>query len=195
MKSDDKDGTSLPGDPFDPSNLRLSQDFSSGVVKELNTIPVRSKPTSQEFVRVLEDENCRLTAGILEWEADGQLYIVVPNVVPHLGKDVRSRLLLPTMTATGNFFLWALKLTTEGEKINTWNISSLAAAEMAVKKWVKVSSNQSAHAYDTFVAQGNIPDPEWPKLTLKEILKLAFKDRFIDSADHPIVKKLKGISL
>ena len=43
-------------DPFNPTNLRLSQSFveTAGVKKLLTTIPVR-KPSPQDFVRVHPD--------------------------------------------------------------------------------------------------------------------------------------------
>jgi hypothetical protein len=50
----------------------------------------------------------------------------------------------------------------------------------------------SAGAYVVYEAAGNIPDPEWPDLTFKEIVGLAFKDRVVSSLDHPLVKRLRG---
>jgi hypothetical protein len=34
----------------------------------------------------------------------------------------------------------------------------------------------------------------WPEKSLSELLKLAFRDRIIDSAEHPVVKRLRGLS-
>jgi len=53
-------------------------------------------------------------------------------------------------------------------------------------------SDMSAGAYVVYEAAGNIPDPEWPDLTFKEIVGLAFKDRVVSSLDHPLVKRLRG---
>ena len=46
--------------------------------------------------------------------------------------------------------------------------------------------------YDVFEASGSIPDPEWPELPFREMLKLCFKDRYIDSLDHPVLQSLRG---
>jgi hypothetical protein len=53
-------------DPFDPSRLRLSQDFAAtvGVKKVLITVPVR-EPNKQEFVRVHPDQAYRLETAVL----------------------------------------------------------------------------------------------------------------------------------
>jgi hypothetical protein len=36
------------------------------------------------------------------------------------------------------------------------------------------------------------PDPMWPPLTFTQILETAFGSRFIDSLNHPMIKKLRG---
>ena len=47
-------------------------------------------------------------------------------------------------------------------------------------------------AYDVFQASANLPDPEWPDMTMNELIQTAFKNRFITSLDHAVIKKLKG---
>jgi hypothetical protein len=37
----------------------------------------------------------------------------------------------------------------------------------------------SLGAYDVLQATGQLPEPEWPNLPFKELLRIAFKDRFI----------------
>jgi hypothetical protein len=47
-------------------------------------------------------------------------------------------------------------------------------------------------AYEISEAVGDLPDPEWPDLSLQELLKIAFKDAYIDRIDHPVVQRLRG---
>ena len=47
-------------------------------------------------------------------------------------------------------------------------------------------------AYELFEATGNFPEPEWPEVEFSEILRVAFRERYIDSIDHPLVKRLRG---
>ena len=68
----------------------------------------------------------------------------------------------------------------------------MEAARLAETKWVRVASNMAAGMYDTFEATGELPDPEWPELSFGEILRLAYRDRFINSADHPVLQALRG---
>jgi len=53
-------------------------------------------------------------------------------------------------------------------------------------------ANMSTGAYDIDEAHGKLGEPEWPELSMGELLKIAFKDRYIDSYDHPVLKRLRG---
>jgi hypothetical protein len=55
-----------------------------------------------------------------------------------------------------------------------------------------VASNMSLGAYDVHEATATIPEPEWPDTTFQEILRVAFKDRFISSPNDPVLRRLRG---
>ena len=38
----------------------------------------------------------------------------------------------------------------------------------------------------------DIPDPEWPDLPFNQLLRIAFKNRVVDSLDHPTLQRLRG---
>ncbi len=77
-------------------------------------------------------------------------------------------------------------------KLDEWSRSALEAADIARSGWVRVQSNMSLGAYEVFEATGDIPNPEWPETPFKDLLRVAFKGRFIDSLDHPVLRKLRG---
>jgi hypothetical protein len=85
---------------------------------------------------------------------------------------------------TGQNLLWR----------NRWNDSARHAVLLAEKQWISVPSNQQAGGYEALVAEKTHPEPEWPDLTLNEVLKLAFGDRLILDVDHPVLRKLRGAS-
>jgi hypothetical protein len=68
----------------------------------------------------------------------------------------------------------------------------LEAIELATRSWVRVAANMSAGCYDVYRAGGQLSEPEWPDLTFQAILRIAFKGRFIDSLDHPVLRQLRG---
>jgi hypothetical protein len=68
----------------------------------------------------------------------------------------------------------------------------MEAAELATKFWVRIAANMSLGAYEVFQAAGELPEPQWPEVDFRTILKIAFKDRFIQSLDHPVIRGLQG---
>lgn len=180
-------------DPFDVASLRLSQDFisSAGVVKVLTTVPVR-KPDRQWFVRVNPDPAFRLETAVLELKEENETYLVAPSLWNELPGEIVPKLLLTTMNRQGTVFLWPIRMPDENGRLDEWNRSALAGAKLAETQWVRISSDRGLGAYGVSVATGDLPDPEWPDKPFKEILRIAFRDRFIDSMNHPVVLRLRG---
>jgi hypothetical protein len=79
---------------------------------------------------------------------------------------------------------------------NAWNISALSAAEQAKKLWVKVTSRKSegVEAYKTTFARDAdaFKEPQWPSLSLGELIETSFIDRMITTTNHPALLRLLG---
>jgi hypothetical protein len=180
-------------DPFDPARLRLGQDFSAavGVRKVLTTVPCR-KPWRQEFIRVRPGEEWRLETGLFEDRINRDVYLVGPELWPELAAEVYPAFLFTTITRQGNVFLWPCRLPGVDGRTNTWNESAFSAARIAELRWVRLSANMAAGLYDVHESVDALAEPEWPAASFHELLKLSFKDRLIQSLDHPILKALRG---
>jgi hypothetical protein len=180
--------------PFDPSSLRLDQSFAAdtvGVKKLLTTVPVR-KPLRQEFVRVRRESDFRLPAAIIEVKEDREVYLVTPKVVPAIPGEYVPVTLFTSISRQGTLFVWPVKLPNSQGRHNEWHRSAAEGAERAMKKWVRVTASMSLGAYEIFEASGALPEPTWPEYTFGEILKIAFRDRLVDDADHPLIQRLQG---
>lgn len=179
-------------DPFSPERLRLAPDFEAvGVKRELTTVAVR-KPTRQEFVRVHPGEEYRLPIGLIELKEDGEFYLVLPEMAAELADEmVRVRLHL-TMSRGGAVFFWPVRLPGPDGKCNSWHESAQRGALLAMRQWTRLVSNMAMGGYDTYTATAPLPEPEWPELSMTELLRLTFGDRTIASIDHPVVKRLRG---
>ena len=179
--------------PFDPANLRLSQNFgaSAGVKKLTTTIPVR-KPGKQDFVRVHPDPAYQIETAVLEFKEERETYLVAPGLWDGLLGELTPKVLFTTINRQKVVSLWPIILPGEDGRINSWSESAMDAATLGQKQWVRVSANMSLGAYDVFEATGEIPEPEWPELDLGQILEIAFKGRFIKDSDHPALKRLRG---
>ena len=182
--------------PFDNlSALRLDQSYADtvGVKKLLTTVPVR-KPNRQDFVRVHDDPRYRLTpAAIIEVREDGEVYLLTPEIAQALPGEFSMVTLYTTINRQGTLHIWPVKLPTPDGRQNEWHRSAAEAAERAMKKWVRVTSSMSLGAYEIFEASGDLPEPGWPDIPFEEILKIAFRERLVDRADHPLVQRLRGI--
>jgi hypothetical protein len=180
--------------PFDPANLRLSQNFTEavGVKTLLTTIPVR-KPHRQDFVRVHPDAAYRCgPVGVLELKEDRETYLVTPSMANVLAGEFNLVTLCTAITRQGVVFLWPVKLPAPDGRQLAWHTSAAEAAEKAMDRWVRVSANMHLGAYDIALAAATLPEPEWPSLTPEEILRVAFRDHIIDREDHPVVRRLIG---
>lgn len=182
-------------DPFDPSALRLSQDFGAdlGVKRLILTIPVR-KPDRQWFVRTHPSEDYRLATAVLEVKEDRETYLVSPALRSELPGEIVPKLLWTAINRQGVVFLWAIRLPGTEGKVDAWNRSASDAAERAQYRWTRVSANMALGAYDVFEGSNDLPEPIWPEISFKEILRIAFKDNYIETPDHPVLRRLRGLS-
>jgi hypothetical protein len=181
-------------DPFNPASLRLDPSYAEtvGVRKLLMTVPVR-KPNKQEFVRVHPDPSYRLTpAAIIELKEEREMYLVTPAVAAALPDEFSAMTLFTGINRQGVLFLWPVTLPAPDGRQNEWHRSAAEAAETAMEHWVRVKANMALGAYELFKATGDLPDPEWPDIPFSEILRIAFRDRYVDSPNHPLIKRLRG---
>jgi hypothetical protein len=186
---------SQPLDPFDPEKLRLDQSFveSAGVRKLLTTVPVR-KPNRQDFVRVHPDPAYRLTTAIIELRDDRECYLVMPQVAVQVPGEVTPVVIYTAINRQGVTFLWPAKIPSPDGKANDWHRSGIEAAERAMTCWLRVKANMDLGAYDQYEAHTPIPDPVWPTVSFRELLKIGFRESLIEDLDHPVLKRLRGES-
>ena len=178
---------------FDIEALRLNsdEDLSSDLAEDSSDLPVR-KPKRQEFFRVHSDENMRFATKLLHFDADKKWYLIAKNLWVELCDELTSVSLLTCINDDSARFFWPLKQSMHGMS-NGWNDSSLHAAKKAVSMWIRLVPDMPNQKYRVQSAHQNLPEPEWESCTLNELVEKAFKDAYIDSLDHPVIKKLRGM--
>ena len=180
-------------DPFDPANLKIrARDSGITVKKVLTTIPAKKKPGRQDFVRTRAGADWQVETLIIEDEKANNYYAVMPALHDHLAQKGFTALLRLAVTRDGDPFVWVLKMPTTGAHYESWYQSALDGATLAETEWTLLETNKGMGCYDINVAEGIKAEPQWPDLPFKEILRLCFKDRFIDSLDHPFLQRLRG---
>jgi len=193
-ESTDEKSTTPLVDPFDLSLLRVDQNFGEtcGVKKLLTTIPVR-KPHAQDFVRVHPDENFRATVPLIELKTDRETFLVPKELAQNLPGETVIETLFTAINRQGVLFFWPCRVPAPDGRVLEWHRSAMEAALQATNRWVRVKANMSLGAYEIFVAEAELPDPIWPDLPFQEMLRIAFRDRYVDSFDHPVLRRLRGL--
>lgn len=187
--------TNVMEDPFDPAKLRIDHTSSAalGAQRVILNVPVR-KPPPQTFIRVHPDADMRLDVLVIELKNERETYVVTPQMALALAaeaKPVRLYACLPRVG--GGIFLWPVRMPDDTGRENAWHVSARKAAEHGMKSWIRVQANMAMGCYDVMTSD-HIPEPEWPNITFRELLRIAFGGgRMIDSLDHPVVRQLSGL--
>ena len=134
-----------------------------------------------------------LSTAVFMDKEENETFLVAPNMWAVLAGEIRPVLLLPTITRQGALMIWPMRIV-DGSRRDAWADTSAEAAGYAKEKWVRMAADKSLGAYRIYTAEGQLPDPIWPDKSLEQLLEVAFRDRVIDSENHPVVRKLRGLS-
>lgn len=183
----------IPG--FDLDALRLPQNFgeSLGVKRLITRVPVR-KPLKTEFFRVRSGEPWRFQTMILELKEEGETFLLAPAVWDAVPELLRPAMLHTAIDRRNNVFLIPVPLPGPDGRRNPWHQSLAEVVAMAETKWVRSVANKAVGGYDMLVADANLAEPEWPDTSFQELVQIAFRERLIQSPDHPVVTQLLGRS-
>jgi hypothetical protein len=180
---------------FDLASLRLPQNFTetAGVKKLLTTVPVR-KPNPQDFCRVHSSRDYRENFAVIELKEDRETYLIRGHeLVSELVGEYTAVTLFTAVNRQGIVFLWPVRLPDPDGKQMEWHRSMREAAETAMERWLRVKANMSLGAYEINAAESIMGEPEWPKEPFTELLRIGFRNRLIDTIDHPVIKRLRGL--
>ena len=182
-------------DPFDLASLRLNPSFieTAGVKKLLTTVPVK-KPSPQDFVRVHSAPEFRENFAMVDLKDDREEYLVHQTILPELTGEVVYKTVFTAVNRQGVVFLWPIRLPAPDDRKTEWPRSAREAAELAMTRWVRMKANMSLGAYEITVAESVMADPVWPELSYPELVRVAFRDRIITTLDHPVIKRLRGLT-
>jgi hypothetical protein len=177
--------------------IRLSDKDGAGIgTREILTrVPVR-KPRRGEFFRTHQDPAMSLAATTYEGNEQDDVYFVAPAMRGALAEDLRPVRLQLAIARNGVLFIWPLTIPSDDNPLGrSWHESALKAAEIAKAKWIRIISDKGLNGYRVRAAEGNLAEPEWPTdKTFGDLLAIAFADRIIMSADHPVVRALRGLA-
>ena len=178
---------------LDLKALRLPADYGAtfGVRKLLTTVPV-GKPKRETFFRTHPSDEMVFPAMLLDQKEARESYLVMPGVAQEISVLVRPVQLHAAIDRQNNVFLIPVPLPGETGLRNPWHESLAQAVERAKQHWLRLSANMLLGGYDIYVAEGALPDPEWPAHDIESLVAVAFRGKVITSLDHPLVQALLG---
>jgi hypothetical protein len=173
-----------------PDRFRVNQNFTEqlGAKKIITEIQVR-RPDKQWWVRTHQE--LQLNTFIIEDSTESETYLAEPDLWPALANEGRLVTLFGSINRQGLFFIWPIPLPGSDGRTNSWHAAARAGAIAAQTEWTRIAANMETKCYDVSQATAKVPPPEWPALSLKQMLRLAFKDRFIRDMEHPLVRRLR----
>lgn len=177
----------------DPARLALGPNYATPTEQVLLRLAVK-KPHKQQFFRVNPDVALRQQVLLLEYGESREMYLVVPELYQELTNVAQPYVLYFYITRDRTPAIWPVRLPGPDGRTNPWWDTAHAAAELALTDWVRLEPDVLAGNYKLYRPQreGLIPEPQWPTLSLSDILRLAFSGRFINSVGHTIIRQLRG---
>lgn len=178
---------------FDPRALMLSQDFVAmvGVRKEVMRVPIQ-RPISQVFFCPHPDPKWRIQVAVIELKEDRENFLVAPSLLEELQGEWVPKVLVACQTRQGALFFWPIRLPGPDGKIDTWNEAAMRIASEYGGHWIRLMANKEVGAYDVVEPVTMFPAPAWPE-SPEALMTKAFRDRVINTVDHPVIKRLRGL--
>ena len=190
-----KDQTTQPEPPTgtDLSSLRLPANYGATLgVKKLLTNVLVGRPKKPQFFRTHSADDMTFPGMILENKEARESYVVVPVVAQEISELVRPVMLHAAIDRQNNVFLIPVPLPGEDGTRNPWHESLAQAVELAKQKWIRITANMHVGGYDVYVAEAELPEPEWPEYDIDALIQVAFRGKIITDLDHPVVQSLLG---
>lgn len=208
IHADPTNGSSPPTaapeyDPFEDVVVAHDQSYADMASRKEPLVIHERKPGDQEWFRVHPDRSMHQRVNIFVDKItnekgatlSGKTYLVTHNVarVPQLLSRVREAIVYPTMTRQGLLLMWVVLQAAPGKDWNAFPESATLAAERAMEAWVQMQNIGGSYGIIMLPRDGiRLPDPTWPDLTGKELLRKAFSERVISDLDHPLIQALFG---
>lgn len=180
--------------------LRVTKASPIVVKRVVTSIPLIKPKPGVEFFRIRPESEWKFLTYLLNLggKGDGEgKFLLDPALYPDVIETKKLKLVTiytGILYGSGDIFLSEIANPDAEGNDNEYNRTRRLAYIKAETHWVKLQTNDSIGAYDTVLAMSKLPDPEWPEEpeNILKALEIAFKDKFIDDLNHPVLKKLRG---
>ena len=173
---------------------RSDRSIDLGVTTEYTVIPIRN-PKPDEFFRCMPDEDYSMDTYILSLKAENEWYLIDPDILPEIQLESQLRVMTLYVCVTMNStpFVTCIPQANDLGQINSWHQSGHITMEEAKQCWVRRQADKANGFYViTKAVNAKLPDPEWPTITLSEIIDRAFDKYYINDIQDLVLQRLRG---
>jgi len=149
------------------------------------------RPELNRWFRVHPDPAKRWTGYLLQLRSRRgrrrPLYcrIMKPELVAYIVRDIRRATLYLAIDRQGNVYLIPLMVDQKGKPKASRTGPLKRHLDLAMKEFISLVKKGSGRHYDRKRTRNKYPEPDWPELTIDELLDIAFdEDHRIASLDH-----------
>jgi hypothetical protein len=176
-------------------------DTIAGVETLQTALPHHSISQAKDFVRLHPDvdnywskELCFVSVPIKGARKDS-LHLIVEHLAMKYLPSARIQRFRLALASKPNDVFFLCHIPTRNTD-NSWNETNLQGCEQAKHLWTQVTSRreEGVDNYDikSAVDRDAFPPPKWPSQSLDELIYTTFRDRIIETADHPGLLRLIG---
>ena len=170
----------------------LPTDASIKTKRELSMIPIK-KPNAQQWFQIHPKWVC--TWNVVIWKEDQNIFVVPRKMIPECSGQTKSVKFYVGIYPNSGVFLFPIPEADEDGKRNSWHESAEQVVLAARKGWRRMEPDRATSSYRIISPESKLDDPDWPPMSKMQIFEMAFKGAIIDSADHPVLKALRGKQL
>lgn len=122
--------------------------------------------------------------------ADKSLYLPAPQVLQEIDGELflKEKVLVLYITSKDDLGIWPIS----ADSSDSWTESAHDLVEAAEERWFRLESNGTTKTYEGVPPHSDLGEPNWPIIEPEVLFEEAFKRRFVDSLDHPVLKELYG---
>lgn len=158
----------------------------NNIEKREDEIRVMKAPPRSDFF--MTSLTLKSSLCFIDWEKE--IYIIKPELMDDLKGDAYVGVATYAITTKGDSIVLVSKK--PFSENDTWGQSRMEYLNMSKNNFIRVTADMENNIYKVITMEREVEEPEWPTESFEEILTEAFKDRIIDSMEHPVIQELLG---
>jgi len=188
------DARSTTGDPDLWDAIPMGQTVKEAFAgkKAPSSVPI-AKPGKSLWFYIHPNTEWRREALLIESGDMGKEWYAIDEDVAIQVEDLIShRLLVPCSSLQGNWFLWPVKVSDRSGRLDAGSESTLRVVTDWAGHWVRITWNPDLRAYDVHHRKVDKAPPADPEGGYKSLWSRAFRGRFIEDSEHPVIAAILG---